>query len=69
MSVDPSPSSVPDSSWNSSTIPSSKLNTVKLSVTAILNPNKAILLYSLSKEIRPSANVNVFEDKSKVFDN
>ena len=43
MSFDPSASSVPDSSWNSSTTPSTKLKTVKPSLTAILNPNKEIL--------------------------
>src|SRR6056300_1247985 len=57
---------LPDSSLNSSTTPSTRLNTVKLSLTAILKPSSPILLYSLSKEIASLGKVTVFEDKSKV---
>ena len=35
--------SIPDSSLNSSTTPSTRLNIVKPSLTAILNPNTPIL--------------------------
>ena len=42
MSLEPSASSVPLSSWNSSTTPSTKLKTVKPSLTAILKPNNPI---------------------------
>ena len=56
--------STPDSSANSSTTPSTKLNTVKFSDTAFLNPNKAILKFCVFKEL--TGNVSVLEDKSKV---